>query len=86
MRDNMWIKILGFKPEKKFEPTIAVPKCYKCGNKNESTFKFIGSPAWTEKYKCNKCGYYTFIIHADFLSGALNEDVAIDKRNSAMDG
>ena len=60
-----------------FTPIMAEYKCYKCGNKKE--LEKIKSKSWTSQFKCSKCNYYTFIIHADFMGGALHEDVYISK-------
>ena len=73
-----WSKDLGFKPEKEFKPITSHRKCYNCNSENVNS---LDSSGWTEKFKCDKCGYITYVAHADFLSGALNENVAIDKKD-----
>jgi len=75
---DFWIKTLGFYPENKFTPKLAVVKCYNCDSTN---IKQIDSSAWTSKIYCKKCGYFTYILHADFIGGALSESVSIDKRD-----
>lgn len=77
-REYFWTGILGFKPEQEFESPYAESKCYKCASKD---IERIPASSWTSKHRCNSCGYFTFIIHADFMSGALSENVAIDKKD-----
>lgn len=76
--ETFWERTLGVKPEQEFTPKMAESKCYKCESKN---VKSLVASCWTGKLKCDDCGYYTYIVHADFMGGALNEDVAISKQD-----
>jgi len=59
---------------KHYKPALIEFKCYECGSKDITTKK---AEAWTYKWKCNKCNKEHFAIAADFMSGALNEDVYV---------
>ena len=73
---NFWERILKFRPEKVFTPNIYLGGCFHCGSNDTAP---MNASAWTSKRKCNQCGYFTYVVHADFMGGALNEDVACDK-------
>ena len=59
---------------KHYTPSLIESKCYNCGSKDITRKE---AEAWTSKWKCNKCNKEHFAIHADFMGGALNEDVYV---------
>lgn len=76
---NLWKNILGFLPEKELEPDWFEKKCYKCESKNVER---LDSGAWTGKFKCEDCGYFTYVVYTDRMGGGLTDSVAISKENS----
>lgn len=75
-----WERLLGFVPEQTFQPSSTNYTCYKCGCKQVES---LPAGSWTAKWRClnDDCGYFNYVVHADFMSGALHEDVAIDKKD-----
>lgn len=78
-RGEYWNEWLGFSAEEVFQPKYASHKCYKCNGKNITNLPY---QPWTNTSKCDDCGYYTYIVHADLQGGALSEDVAISPKLS----
>ena len=78
---SFWNKILGFQPEKELEIKLVEKKCYKCGSINVDS---LGHGSWSEKYKCNNCGYFTYVIYVDRMGGGATDSVAIDEKNSDL--
>lgn len=61
---------------KHFKPKRIEHKCYNCESTN---IENLESPAWTGQWKCNSCNHYNFAVYADFMGGALHEDVYVDE-------
>lgn len=80
---NPIIEHLKFIPEKTFDDHFFISKnkcCHKC-NSNDGHLKQLDSSSWTAKYLCTKCGYYNYIVFQDMMGGAMNDFIAIDKKN-----
>lgn len=75
-KKSFWEPILGIKPEGEFTPEFAERKCYKCNSKN---IENMNAGSWSSKYKCNDCGYFTYVVYVDRMGGGGSDDVAISQ-------
>lgn len=80
MREKiLWEKLLGFIPEKVGETHTS--GCFNCNSRNVT---HLPHPAWTGKFRCNDCGYYTWKIYQDPMGTVAPDDAAADKRDGTI--
>lgn len=80
-RGNFWENRFGFMPEKEFDVNSFEHKCYKCDSNN---IVRLPASAWSDKYRCNDCQYYTYVIYSDKMGGNTPDSVAIDIKDGNM--